>query len=273
MEALTALQEIFQEKDYLNYRYFYKRAYYLAVVAAAIADSKELKGLKAEYDFMNGDPLKPIVVITPGEDSKAIKCTIKIIPSAPPGLFPTSKLYPLKNCVRPQQIGDSDSANPAPFNPTPYYNASLAADTTYFPYLALLHSSSSTCNAFAEACILGRVWLRQRGLGGAVSKGGFGHFEWAVLMALLLKGGGPKGHGLLATGYSNYQMFKAMLQFLASRNLSVDPLVFGTSEDVKRPGTKLPVVFDGEHAVNVLYKMTPWSYNLVRSIHTSMGSP
>ena len=110
---------------------------------------------------------------------------------------------------------------------------------------------------------MGRVWLRQRGFGGAVSKGGFGHFEWALLMAFLIKGGGPKGHGLLATGYSNYQMFKAMLQFLASRNLAVDPLVFGTKENVKRVGAKVPVVFDGEHGVNLLFKMTSWSYSLV----------
>lgn len=174
-------------------------------------------------------------------------------------MFPTGKLFPLKNCVRPQQAAEEKQV----LEPTPYYNASLAADTTYFPYLALLHSSSSKATAFKDACIMGRVWLRQRGFGGAVSKGGFGHFEWALLMAFLIKGGGPKGHGLLATGYSNYQMFKAMLQFLASRNLSVDPLVFGTSENVKRLGAKVPVVFDGEHGVNLLFKMTSWSYGLV----------
>ncbi|KAI5855226.1 Nrap protein [Tricharina praecox] len=268
--VLSMPSEMFQEKDYMNYRYFHKRAYYLAVVASALADSKELRGLKMEYSFMNGDQLKPILVVSPGSeagsDAKSLKWSINIIPSAPSNIFPAGKLYPLKNCVRPQQAADAPAkATSAPvFDPTPVYNASLAADMTYFPYLALLHSSSSTCAAFTDACVLGRVWLRQRGFGGAVSKGGFGHFEWAVIMAFLLKGGGTKGHALLAAGYSNYQMFKAMLQFLAGRNLSIDPLVFGTTESVKKAGSKAPVLFDGERGVNVLYKMTPWSYEMLR---------
>jgi len=264
---------MFQEKDYMNYRYFYKRAYYLAVIAGAVVDSKGLKGLKAEYSFMNGDQLKPVLVISSSDDvaeldSKSFKWSINVIPSAPSHIFPAGKLHPLKNCVRPQQAADAaaKATNAPDFDPTPVYNASLVADTTYFPYLALLHSSSSTCAAFTDACILGRVWLRQRDFGGAVSKGGFGHFEWAVLMAFLLKGGGTKGHALLAAGYSNYQMFKAMLQFLAGRNLSIDPLVFGTTESVKKAGSRAPVLFDGEHGINVLFKMTPWSYNMVRSL-------
>ncbi|KAF8543045.1 Nrap protein [Trichophaea hybrida] len=263
--VLTMPSEIFQEKDYMNYRYFYKRAYYLSVVAAGIADSKDLKGLKVEYGYMNGDELKPILVISRTEvDSESPQYTINIIPSMAPSVFPPGKLFPSKNCVRPQQTTDAEATNKPAYEPTPFYNASLAADTTYFPYLALLHSSASTCAAFFDACILGRVWLQQRSFRGLVSKGGFGHFEWAILMAFLLKGGGTKGHALLATGYSNYQMFKAMIQFLASRNLITTPLVLGTTENVKNAGAKCPVVFDGEHGVNVLFKMTPWSYDLLR---------
>ena len=278
MMLIVVLQEMFQEKDYLNYRYFYKRAYYLAVIASAIADSKELKELKVEYSFMNGDQLKPILVMSPGgaaeSNTKSLRWSINIIPSAPANTFPAGKLYPLKNCVRQQQAFDAAAkvADVPDFDPTPVYNASLAADMAYFPYLALLHSSSLTCTAFKDACILGRVWLRQRGFGGAVSKGGFGHFEWAALMAFLLNGGGTKGHALLATGYSNYQMFKAMLQFLSGRNLSIDPLVFGTAESVKKAGSKVPVFFDGERGVNVLFKMTPWSYGMVSSRLNTWGS-
>ena len=100
-----------------------------------------------------------------------------------------------------------------------------------------------------------------------MSKGGFGHFEWAITMAFLLKGGGAKGHALLTNGYSNYQMFKAMIQFLASRNLTTNPLVLSTVETVKIPGAAYPVVFCGEYGVNVLFKMTSWSYDLVGFAH------
>jgi U3 small nucleolar RNA-associated protein 22 len=147
---------------------------------------------------------------------------------------------------------------------TPAYNSSLLADTTYFIHLAQLHSSASDAPAFKDACILGRTWLRQRGFGSSISKGGFGHFEWAILMSLLLKGGGSKGHAILLKGYNNYQMFKATVQFLASRDLSVSPLVLEAQADgLKMEG---PVVFDGETALNVLFKMTPWGYKLVRNL-------
>ena len=64
-------------------------------------------------------------------------------------------------------------------------------------------------------------------------------------MSLLLKGGSSKGSSVLAKGYSNYQMFKAMLQFLATRDLITNPLLFDVeSESVRWPnGTN---VFDGK---------------------------
>ncbi|KAI5292446.1 hypothetical protein KEM55_007789, partial [Ascosphaera atra] len=39
--AINIPNEIFQKKDYVNYRYFYKRAYYIACIAAGIKDSKD----------------------------------------------------------------------------------------------------------------------------------------------------------------------------------------------------------------------------------------
>jgi U3 small nucleolar RNA-associated protein 22 len=59
--VMTMPLSIFQEKDYLNYRYFYKRAYYLACVAAglqtSIADIFELK-----FGYLSGNSLQPILV-------------------------------------------------------------------------------------------------------------------------------------------------------------------------------------------------------------------
>ncbi len=55
---------IFQEKDYLNYRYFYKRAYYLACIAAGLQET-----MKEEYTitfrFLHSNSLHPIVVLRP----------------------------------------------------------------------------------------------------------------------------------------------------------------------------------------------------------------
>lgn len=57
-------QSIFQDKDFLNYRYFYKRAYYLACIVAGIQE-----GIKEEFElvfeYLNGNSLHPILVAKP----------------------------------------------------------------------------------------------------------------------------------------------------------------------------------------------------------------
>lgn len=61
---VTMPASIFQEKDYLNYRYFYKRAYYLACIAAGLQESvQEEFGLSFEY--LHGNDLKPILIAKP----------------------------------------------------------------------------------------------------------------------------------------------------------------------------------------------------------------
>lgn len=164
-----------------------------------------------------------------------------------------------KNCVRPtNQLDGIANIN----LPTPTYNSSVLADSTYFAHLKLLFASASHCAAFRDACILGRIWLRQRGFTSDVEFGGFGNFEWSALMAYLLKVTGAMGGSILGGGYSNYQLFKATLQFLSTRDLSKDPLFLNGSGE-KIDGCEIPVLMDAELGLNLLFKMSPWSYNMV----------
>lgn len=55
---------IFQEKDFLNYRYFYKRSYYLACIAAGIQDSASDE-FSITFQYHNGNSLHPTLVIRP----------------------------------------------------------------------------------------------------------------------------------------------------------------------------------------------------------------
>lgn len=185
---------------------------------------------------------------------------IRIIPAAQTTSFPRSKLTPERNCVRPKDKPENDVTT---LSPTPFYNASIRSDCNHEAYLKLLHSSAKQSNGFKDACILGRIWLRQRGFGSSLALGGFGHFEWSAMTALLLKGGGAKGHSLLSSGYSSYQMFKAVLQFLAANDLAKKPFLFGAS-DIAITKSSTPMVYDEERGQNVLYKMTPWSYDMLR---------
>ncbi|KAF8866077.1 pre-rRNA processing protein-like protein Utp22 [Acephala macrosclerotiorum] len=260
---------IFLEKDYLNYRYFYKRAYYLACIAAGLQDKvKDEFGLTFEY--LHGNTLQPILVarLKSEDDAKSDKgYEIRIIPAAPASFFSETKLRPDKNAIRPKD-NQADQTNSFP--PTPFYNATLQVDCNLEPYLKLLHASSKQSPGFKDACVLGRVWLRQRGFSSRISEGGFGQFEWAALTALLMKGGGPKGHSVLSPGYSSYQMFKALLQYLSSNDLANKPLYYET-ENVTNIKSNLPMIYDGPRGQNLLFKMTTCSYRVLREeVKTSL---
>lgn len=245
-------KEIFQDKDYLDLRYFYKRAYYLAVLAASVR-SELGSSLVSVYGNCDGNRLLPILNLTP-QDSPS-KYHIRIIPCAPQGWCPVRKLLPTACCIRsPPEVGDS------PRKPTPYYNSTLKAEGCYSSYLKVLRQAEKACPAFKDACILGRVWLLQRGFGGSLSRGGFGHFEWAILTALLLKSGGRKGAAPLSASFSSTQIFKAVVQYLAAVDLCRKPPVLGSSSDgLDALGDSGPVILDAARQLNLAYKMSACS--------------
>lgn len=272
---------IFQDKDYLDLRYFYKRAYYLAVLSAAL-QSDLISNLSLAYEYANGNLLLPVLILSPKPASKDADANskgtmqayhIRIIPCAPESLFPSHRLLPTIRCIR--SASGEQSAGIA-HTPTAFYNSTLKAESCYIPYLKVIRHAEKTCPAFKDSCILGRVWLQQRGLGASVSNGGFGHFEWAFLTALLLQGGGRKGTAALSPSLSSTQIFKALIQYLAAADLTKKPLIFGSHkygvEAAKESG---PVIFDTLRQLNVAHKMSTWSASLLQQhaqwTHTSMA--
>ncbi|WYZ34333.1 hypothetical protein EsH8_I_000609 [Colletotrichum jinshuiense] len=269
---------LFQEKDHQNMRYFYRRAYYVANIAANLR--KEL-GTSAdlEFEYLNGNALLPVLsirAVSASEASDGISddkkhadsqskqqytgYVIRVIPCAPEGVFPKMKLHPAANSNRNGQLENAKDSSTS----TPFYNSTLKAEDTFVTYLRVLTRAKTECAAFADACVLGRIWIQQRGLGSSLSKGGFGHFEWAIMTALLLQTGGRNGQPALSSALSSTELFKATVQFLASTEFSKKPFVFGTykqgTEAIRENG---PVMFDPDREVNILYKMSPWSANLL----------
>lgn len=258
--AVTMPSGIFQEKDYVNFRYFHKRAYYLACIAAGL---KSNEGFRLSWEYQDDDLLRPVLVAEPAtadaEVSGPAKCRVRILPTIADNVFPIAKTLPSKNNIRQSLDSDSKINEEA----TPFYNASVRADASTTSYLKLLHTAATKCDSFRDACVLGRIWLRQRAFSSKFSQGGFGNFEWAALCALLLRGGGPNGKPILSLGYSSYQLFKAVLQFIANRDLQSPVIVLGSSS-LSIPTTKSPCIFDGQRGLNILFKMTPWSYQSLR---------
>lgn len=198
------------------------------------------------------------------DDFSSSKCLIRILLALNPATFPIAKTLPWKNCVR-YKSADCNASQP-PSAPTPVYNATLRAESSTMAYLSLLHTSINRCEGYQDACKLASVWLRQRGFETGLLSGGLGAFEVACMFTLLLRGGGPKGRALLSSGYSSYQLFKAFLQFLASNDLVKAPLTVGGNmpEDLKNLNADSPMLFDAARGLNVMWKMTTWSYRKVR---------
>ncbi|RWA12554.1 hypothetical protein EKO27_g2569 [Xylaria grammica] len=258
---------LFSEKDYRDYRYFYKRAFFLAYITDALR--KKFSDLDFTYNNFNGNRLLPILVARPQAQpsktqntenkeslGKQINYEIRILPNAPEGYFPAAKLSATSNSIRRNGSDESKDSKV----PTPFYNNTLKSESQFLSYLKLLYRTSNTCASFKDACILGRTWLQQRGFGGHVADGGFGHFHWAVLMALLLQTGGRKGEPVLSSSLHASQLFKATLQYLASSNLHKKSVILGpnmtTPEAVRQAG---PVLYDSAREINILFNMTTWS--------------
>ncbi len=261
--VVTMPGHMFQEKDYLNHRYFYKRAYYLACLAAGIKQSKKHK-FNLAFDLMNGNQLQSVLIVQPSgngdeDDFSSSKCQIRIVLAIPENTFPQHKLFPNSNCVRPKESEDETSEKV--LLPTPFYNSTLQADINIIPYLKFLHATATKVESFKDACILGRIWLKQRGFESHIRKGGFGNFEWAAIMNLLLQPNAVTGAQALSSGYSSYQLFKATLQFLGRGDLTKKSFSFQAPNiTIPKTETNGPVVFDGPRGQNILFKMTYWSY-------------
>lgn len=273
-------KSMFQDKDFQNMRYFYRRAYYIAYIAAQA--KKELGTLMdSTFEHLNENPLLPILALRPKQDDQEDEGTskkangksskkkttkapyvIRIIPCAPEGLFPGSKLLPSSNNNRSGEAEDKKVSQAG----TPFYNSTLKAEDTFIAYLRVLTHAKTECPAFPDACVLGRIWLQQRGFGSSVSQGGFGHFEWATMTALLLQMGGRNGQAVLSTSLSATELFKAAVQFLSTTDFSKKPFTFGSSkispDSVKEQS---PVMFDPVRELNILSRMSPWSASLLQT--------
>lgn len=233
------------------------------------------------FEYQDDNPLQPILVVEPpqglagklfgwrtttdiqiGSQQKPpvrSNYRIRILLAASNDLFPIQKTLPTEACVRKSTLDIHDQV------PSPMYNATLRSECSSLASLKSLQHSLAQSDGFRDACVLGAVWLRQRGLGSSISKGGFGQFEWASVVSMLMQGGGRANRPVLSSRYSSYQLFKATLHFLAATDLSASPMIFH-STDLKFASSNHPVFFDGSRGLNLLFKMSPWSYEMVRRL-------
>ncbi|KAI0916701.1 hypothetical protein AcV5_003115 [Taiwanofungus camphoratus] len=238
--AVAMPESLFQEKDHLHGRFFHKRAFYLAVIAASLTDKKCSMNVDVLYESVSGDPRLTTLILRPKQDGSSTDFTklnaqVRIIPAlASLSPIPLSRLAPSRSNLRTSSAPDAH-----PETPTPLYNTALLLAATYKPHLLAAHALREAVPAFGDALALLRVWAHQRGYsaGDRLCVRGFeGRGPWwAALLELLVSGEEPLGVGAsfgkaatkrkpLGKGLSSYQLFKAALDFLAKHDFSREPI-------------------------------------------------
>ncbi|CAI4477073.1 CPA_1a_G0021090.mRNA.1.CDS.1 [Saccharomyces cerevisiae] len=283
---LTMPKELFEKKDFLNFRCLHKRSVYLAYLThhllILLKKDKLDSFLQLEYSYFDNDPLLPILRIScskPTGDSLSdynfykTRFSINLLIGFPYKVFEPKKLLPNRNCIRIAQESKEQSL-PA----TPLYNFSVLSSSTHENYLKYLYKTKKQTESFVEATVLGRLWLQQRGFSSNMSHsgslGGFGTFEFTILMAALLNGGGINSNKILLHGFSSYQLFKGVIKYLATMDLCRDGhLQFHSNPENSSSspaskyideGFQTPTLFDKSTKVNILTKMTVSSYQILK---------
>ncbi|KAJ2382480.1 U3 snoRNP protein, partial [Coemansia sp. RSA 2559] len=91
---------LFQDRDHLNFRYFYKRAFYVAVLFVGLQQSALRDVFDMEIEYVHGDRRLPIVAMRPQKGVKhlaKIGCVVRVLPSIAHDTLPLKRLAPGRN--------------------------------------------------------------------------------------------------------------------------------------------------------------------------------
>ncbi|MCO5565388.1 hypothetical protein L7F22_019061 [Adiantum nelumboides] len=289
--VLTMPSQLFQEKDHMNMRYFYKRAFYLATIAAALSTDESLK-IDVSFASTEEDIRRPYLLIKSKRDGSQsdfskTKANIKIHLAHEHDLFAPARLAPSRNGIRVEKDAEEQPA-------TPHYNSAILADQLYIQHLVYLNETMSACKEFGNASILLKTWAMQRSLGSGPSKAelkgkasaeqgrrvAFGstsiRFILTMILAHLLNGPDKTQHASssasvsrLSQGFSSYQLFKGVIDFLAHHDFKSHPVFMKGSDEIISRRDKIPgedflnqfshILVDPTGSINLLANMSEGS--------------
>ncbi|EPS40327.1 hypothetical protein H072_5866 [Dactylellina haptotyla CBS 200.50] len=249
--------DLLRPKDYLEYRYTRKRALYLSYLALSLVQNTKGGDVSYFYEFLDGDELRPIVLIT----SLRRNCVLRLIPAITPNDFPLQKLSP-SACRADRKIGI----------PTPQYNSSIIADAYHIENAELQRTAAISHSGFEGGIVLGSVWLSRQGYSSHILNGGFGDTEWILIQMHLVGAGDVPRLSSRQISSDPLQLFKSVLKVIAN---------MGNGEPVSQhfpdpPGYSSkcypPSYIRDGTSYNILFKMARWAYHaLKREAHTVLS--
>ncbi|KAJ2677224.1 U3 snoRNP protein [Coemansia sp. RSA 1085] len=267
---------LFQERDHLNFRYFYKRAFFVAMVRVLLQKSAVQDAFDVDFDLLRSDTRLPIVVLRPKPDMRRLaklNCSVRIIPTIAPDTLPLKRLAPGRNHVRFSFLarGASDGeVDELP--PTPQYNAALVSDALLTTHITYLHETKDLCAEFARAAALLRIWHSQHSSSGRsvgsqhLMRSRMNGFILTMVLAWLVRSansGGVSG-ARLSTAMTAHQLFKGTIEFLAIHDFASLPAQFSNSVDIVEFAQGGAALVDPTASVNLLAGVAPWELTELR---------
>ncbi|KAG8194848.1 hypothetical protein JTE90_017281 [Oedothorax gibbosus] len=196
--AIEIPKECWQNRDFLNYQYHRKRAFYLAYIARCLRESDLIEDMN--FYYQNECYLKPTLLIIP-KDIEKVKVSLTAYPSVEAS-FKYSRFIPSRNNIRPSWFfKESEDTEQS----TPYYNASILSDLLTIRLNEFLEESICS-ESIKTGTILLKLWCFQRGL--ITGYGRLNGFLLTMFVAYLLK------KRKITPLMSAYQVFRcALLSF------------------------------------------------------------
>lgn len=252
--VLELPKECMQQKDFLNQRYLRKRAAYLAYVAHYIKSHGDISNIM--FSFFMENHQKPVLLITPsGKLAKHVTIRCHICPAT--DSLKHDRFHPTKSNVRVSWFSGIDSEDSV-LRPTPHYNSLILADMLFIHHrehirTALLNDSEEICNAIK----LLKIWIQQREL--EQGQGSFSGYLVTMVVVYLLK------FGKINKSMSSFQVFRNVLQFLATSNWMETGISMGDSHDLSEFQKHFEVVFiDPSGHLNLCYDLSTPVYKQLR---------
>ncbi|KAL5521182.1 hypothetical protein ACEPAG_9105 [Sanghuangporus baumii] len=278
--AVEMPASLFLEKDYLDCRFFHKRAYYLASLASAIRSDKRL-----HVDVYYDSPLDPrliSLVLVPRKDESSIDFSklnahVRLLPVLPPSSPVSLHHLSPAHCNLRVKLSEPDASTLS--QPTPIYNSDLLMCASARVRLLRIHELVQEVSSLRDALALLRVWANQRGYSpGPKDKAVVAGFEsrgyfWTAIMHAILSGDETFGQKTVKSssrrtvgrGLSSYQLFRAALEFIATHDFSSEP-IFLKGGSRFSPGTyeSQTAVLVDNCSVNILASIPAASLDLLR---------
>ncbi|PIA19664.1 Nrap protein [Coemansia reversa NRRL 1564] len=269
---------LFQERDHLNFRYFYKRAFYVAMMRIQLHRSALNEEFDIAFDLLRNDTRLPIVVLRPKKGKKQLgklECTIRILPSIANEAFSLQRLSPGRNNVRlgyllddraAAGVGDKkDEEQPA----TPQYNSAILSDVLLLTHMKYLFETREKCPEFGRAAALLRLWLTQRTMIGQqvgaqqqlMGSNRINGFILSMVLAWLVRSvQAQRGTGVKLSGTMGaHQLFKGAIEFLAVHDFEENAIQFGDDADMDAFDDNFGAVFvDPTASMNLLSGVQAW---------------